>query len=93
MMSTRECGKLANPLFYSALIPTLASVVAIRAKSLRPLIAGLSLGFGGFLAYAAWSKAPGLAYLPFEFLAWPWLVVNAAVCLLISRAMLRKEAA
>ncbi len=86
-------GKLANPLFYSALIPVVASIVAIKAKSLRPLIAGLSLGFGGFLAYAAWSKAPGLAYLPFEFLALPWLVVNAVVCLLISRAMLRKEAA
>ncbi len=86
-------GKLANPLFYSALIPMVASIFAIKANSLRPLIAGLSLGFGGFLAYAAWSKAPGLAYLPFEFLALPWLLVNAAVCLLISRAMLRKEAA
>ncbi|MGA9520547.1 MAG: S8 family peptidase [Myxococcaceae bacterium] len=86
-------GKLANPLFYSALIPIVASVVALKAKSLRPLIGGLSLGFGGFLAYAAWSRAPGLAYLPFEFLAVPWLVLNAAVCLLITRAMVRKEAA
>jgi serine protease len=82
---------LANPLFYSALIPMLFSVVAISWRSLRPVAAGLALGFAGFLAYAAWAKSPPLAYLPFSFLAMPWLVVNALLCLLISRAMLRGE--
>ncbi|MDC0707323.1 S8 family serine peptidase [Stigmatella sp. ncwal1] len=85
-------GKLANPIFYSALFPLVLSLFAIKFRGLRPALGGLSLGFAGFLAYAAWSKAPGLAYMPFTFLAVPWLVVNTAVCLFIARAMLKKEA-
>jgi serine protease len=86
-------GRLANPLFYSALVPLVLSLVAIKAKGLRPLIAGLSLGFAAFLAYAAWAKAPALSYLPFTFLAIPWLLTNALLCLVVSRAMLKREAA
>lgn len=86
-------GKLANPLFYSALIPFIASIIAIKAKSFRPLIGGLALGFAGFLAYSAWANAPALAWMPFTFLATPWLVVNALLCLVITRAMLKKEVA
>ena len=85
-------GKLANPLFYSALIPVLR--LALRASSgraLRPVIGGLAIGFAGFLAYAALAKAPALAWLPFTFLAMPWLVVNTLVCLFVARAMLKKE--
>ncbi|HET9450127.1 MAG TPA: S8 family peptidase, partial [Aggregicoccus sp.] len=85
-------GKLANPLFYSALLPFLVSLVAIRVRWLRPVVGGLALGFAGFLSYAAWSRAPGLAYLPFAFLAVPWLVLNTLLCALIARAMLKKEA-
>ncbi|PTL77326.1 S8 family serine peptidase [Vitiosangium sp. GDMCC 1.1324] len=86
-------GKLANPLFYSSLIPLLLSFLAIKFKGIRPAIGGLSLGFAGFLTYAAWSKAPALAWMPFNFLALPWLVVNTLICLIIARAMLRKESA
>jgi serine protease len=85
-------GKLANPLFYSALLPFIVSLVAIRLRGLRPVVGGLALGFAGFLAYAAWSRAPGLAYMPFAFLAVPWLALNALCCTLIARAMLKKEA-
>ncbi len=86
-------GKMANPLFYSALIPLLLSFLAIKFQGLRGAIGGLALGFAGFLAYAAWAKAPALAWLPFSFLAMPWLVVNTFICLIIARAMLRKETA
>ncbi|MFE8599554.1 S8 family serine peptidase [Archangium violaceum] len=86
-------GKVANPLFYSSLIPLLLSFLAIKFKGLRSAIGGLALGFAGFLAYAAWSKAPSLAWMPFHFLALPWLVVNTFICLIIARAMLRKETA
>jgi len=84
-------GKMANPLFYSSLIPLLLSFLAIKFQGLRPAIGGLALGFAGFLAYAAWSKAPALAWMPFTFLALPWLVVNTFICLIIARAMLKKE--
>ncbi|MFY0522149.1 S8 family serine peptidase [Archangium gephyra] len=86
-------GKLANPLFYSSLIPLLLSFLAIKFQGLRSAIGGLALGFAGFLAYAAWSKAPALAWMPFHFLALPWLVINTFICLIIARAMLRKETA
>jgi serine protease len=84
-------GKLANPLFYSALLPLLLSFLAIKFQGMRSAIGGLSLGFAGFLAYAAWAKAPALAWMPFSFLAVPWLVINTFICLIIARAMLRKE--
>jgi len=84
-------GKMANPLFYSSLIPLLLSFLAIKYQGLRPAIGGLALGFAGFLSYAAWSKAPALAWMPFTFLALPWLVVNTFICLIIARAMLKRE--
>jgi serine protease len=86
-------GRTANPFFYSALIPLLGSFLAIGVKGLRPVLGGLSVGFAGFLAYAWWSKAPALAYLPFSFLAGPWLLINTFVCLFIARALLQKETA
>ena len=69
-------GKLANPLFYSALIPLVLSLAGHQVPGLRPAIGGLALGFAGFLGYAAWAKRPALAWMPFTFLAMPWLVVN-----------------
>ena len=77
---------------YSALIPGVATLLTFRWRALRPVVAGLSLGFAGFLLYAAWAKAPGIAYLPFTFLARPWLVLNGALAALVCRAMIRREA-
>jgi serine protease len=85
-------GALANPIIYSAAIPIVLSLVAISLKSIRNVVGGVAIGFAGILAYAAWSHAPALAWLPFTFLAMPWLVVNALICLFIARAMIRKEA-
>jgi len=84
-------GKLANPLFYSALIPVVASLLAVRFKGLRPVVGGLAIGFAGFLGYGAWAHAPALAWMPFKFLAMPWLVLNTLICLFVARALLRKE--
>ncbi|MBL8952362.1 MAG: S8 family serine peptidase [Myxococcaceae bacterium] len=86
-------GSLANPIVYSAAIPIVASFFAIKWKGLRPVIGGLSIGFAGILGYTIWAKAPALAWLPFTFLAIPWLAANALVCLFIARAMLKKEKA
>jgi len=83
--------RTVSPLFYSALIPLALSIVAIKFRGLRPALGGLAVGFAGFLAYTAWVKAPALAWMPFTFLARPWLVVNVLICLFIARAMLRRE--
>jgi serine protease len=84
-------GNLANPLVYSALIPIVMSVFAIGIKSIRPMVGGVAIGFASILAYTIWSQAPGLSWLPFKFLAIPWLGINALVCLFVARAMLKKE--
>jgi serine protease len=87
-------GRLAHPLFYSALIPVLVALPSMGWKRLRPVAAGVALGFAGFLAYAAWTRAPGLSWLPFHVLALPWLVSNALVCAVLARALLiRREKA
>ncbi|MEW6430754.1 MAG: S8 family peptidase [Myxococcota bacterium] len=86
-------GALANPLVYSAAVPIAASLFAIKWKGIRQAVGGLSIGFSAILAYSAWAHAPALAWLPFTFLAIPWLLGNALVCLFIARAMLKKETA
>jgi serine protease len=85
-------GSLANPLVYSALVPVALSLFAIKFRGLRAAVGGLAVGFAGILAYSAWANAPALDWMPFTFLAIPWLVGNALVCLFVARAMLRKEA-
>ncbi len=86
-------GTLANPLVYSAILPVVLSIIAIKVKGLRHAVGGLALGFASILAYTAWAKAPGLAWLPFTFLAIPWLAGNALLCLFVARAMLKRETA
>jgi serine protease len=85
-------GSLAHPAVYSAAIPIVLSLFAIKLKGWRPVVGGVALGFAGLLAYGAWAQSPPLAWLPFTFLAMPWLVVNALLCLFVARAMLRKAA-
>lgn len=84
-------GRTVSPLFYSALIPVLLSLPAIGWKGLRPAVGGLALGFAGFLAYSAWAGAPALSWMPFTFLAKPWLGFNTVLCIIVARAMLKKE--
>lgn len=86
-------GTLANPLVYSAILPVVLSIIAIKVKGMRHAVGGLALGFGSILAYTAWAKAPALAWLPFTFLALPWLAGNALICLFVARAMLKRETA
>jgi serine protease len=86
-------GTTANPIIYSAALPIVASLFAIKFKSFRPVAGGIAIGFAGILAYSAWAHAPALAWLPFTFIAIPFLVVNALVCLFIARAMLKRETA
>ncbi len=85
-------GATVNPLVYSALLPVALSLLAISQKGLRPVVGGLAIGFAALFGYSAWAGAPALGWLPFTFLAIPWLVGNALVCLFVSRAMLKTEA-
>jgi serine protease len=82
----------ASPIFYSALIPFVLSIVGYFWKASRSVMAGVAIGFAAFLAYCAWSGAPAIAWMPLRIIALPWLVVNLGICLIIGRALLRKEA-
>ena len=84
-------GSLANPIIYSAALPVVASLFAIKFKGIRPVVGGLAIGFASILGYTIWANAPALAWMPFKFLAIPWLAINAIICLFVSRAMLKKE--
>jgi serine protease len=84
-------GALASPVVYSAALPLVSSLLAIKLRGLRHPVGGLAIGFAAILGYAAWARAPALSWLPFTFLAIPWLVGNALTCLFIARAMLKKE--
>ena len=83
-------GSLANPLIYSSAIPVVASLFAIKFKEIRPVVGGLAIGFAAILGYTIWANAPALAWMPFTFLAIPWLAINGLICLFVSRAMLKK---
>jgi len=65
----------------------------VRWKAWRAAAGGLAIGFAAILAYSAWAHAPALAWLPFTFLALPWLGLNALVCLFLARALLKRETA
>ncbi|HEY8207009.1 MAG TPA: hypothetical protein VIG99_06000 [Myxococcaceae bacterium] len=82
----------ANPLFYSALVPAIASTLGMRWQGARRVIAGLCCGFGGTIAAAAWHGFPELSVLSARWASLPWLAVNAAVCCFIARAMFVAEA-
>jgi hypothetical protein len=82
----------ANPIFYSAVVPAIASIVGMRWQGARRVIAGLCCGFGGTIAAAAWHGWPELSVLSARWASLPWLAVNAAVCCFIARAMFVAEA-
>lgn len=80
----------ASPIFYSAAIPFLLAIVGYKWKTTRQILGGMCFGFASFLLYAAVTEAPGLAWLPFHFMALPWLLSNTVICLFLGRALVRK---
>jgi hypothetical protein len=85
-------GMDANPIFYSAVIPAIASLAGVRWSFARRAIAGLCCGFGGTMAAAAWHGWPELSVLTARWASLPWLVANVVACAFIARAMFVAEA-
>lgn len=83
----------ASPLFYSALFPLLFAFLGYRVPAMRQFAGGLSVGFAAFLAHAALSGAPGLQWMPFTFIAAPFLWSQVVLCLFMARALLMKREA
>ncbi len=80
---------LGNPLLLSAGIPLAGIALLAGARRLRPALGGLAFGVGGALALLAVTGALDVRFVP-DLLDRAWLVVNAAACLVLGRAVLRR---
>ncbi len=82
-------GFHGNPLFYSALIPLLATLFLYSKKGLRGILAGLSIGVGAHLLVHAVFRTVDIAWIP-NMLDSAWLYLNAGICFIAGYATLRK---
>jgi serine protease len=78
-----------NPLLFGALLPLGAVALLGGVRPLRGWIGGLCFGIAGALAVSALLGAMNVTFMP-DALDRAWLVVNAAVCALLGRAVMRR---
>jgi serine protease len=78
-----------NPLFYSALIPVLATLILYSKKGLRGVLAGLSIGVGAHLLVHGLFRTIDIHWVP-NMLDSAWLYLNAGICFITGYATLRK---
>jgi serine protease len=80
-----------HALFFSALIPMTLLAVGYGAPRLRAPLAGLAIGVSAHLVVHAVAPMMDIRYVPGTFgLDAIWLVLNAAICVLLARLALRK---
>ncbi len=75
---------------FSALIPLVIVALMLHLRKMQPLLVGLCLGTAAFLLIEAFWPTTTLALLP-SLLVGPWLVLNAAVVLVLGRQVARKR--
>ncbi|HEY0712597.1 MAG TPA: S8 family serine peptidase, partial [Polyangia bacterium] len=78
-----------NPLLWAALIPVAGAALLAGSTKLRGALAGLAFGVAGALAVVVLTGATNVSWIP-DLLDRPWLVVNAAACVLLGRTLLRR---
>ena len=78
-----------NPLLWGALLPFAAIAVLSGVARLRGVLAGLAFGIAGALAVAAVIGALDVTFIP-DVLDRAWLALNAGVCVLLGRFVLRR---
>ena len=85
-------GSHANPLFYSAVLPLLLAGLFGGSAKLRAPLAGLSVGIGAHLVYAALWRPADVAFIPGGAIGdGVWLLANAAVAFGIAYLVQRKK--
>ncbi len=78
-----------NPIFASALIPLACVALFYSVRTLRGVLAGLAIGFGGHLLFEIFSRTTGVRFVP-DFLDGAWLTANAALSFALGYATLRR---
>ena len=82
-------GSHGNLLFFSALAPLLAVAVGYGSKTLRPWLAGLSIGVAAHLVFHLVTRATNITWMP-DVLDPVWLGVNALVAGALAVLCLRR---
>jgi serine protease len=83
----------ANPIWLSALIPLVLVLVLYGKIGARGMLAGLSLGWAGYLLSHAFFRTVDVSFIPNVWggaLDSLWLLVNALVLAVAARAVLRR---
>jgi serine protease len=84
-------GAHANPLFYSALLPLLGTMLGYGSARLRGLIFGLSVGIAAHLGVALLLGSADVAWIPNLLgLDQLWLGANALACLGLAHLLARR---
>jgi serine protease len=80
-----------SALFFSALIPLVLLTVGYGVAKLRPVLAGIAIGFAAHLTFHAVVPVTDIRGVPNVFgLDAIWLLLNAAICVFLARVALRK---
>jgi serine protease len=81
-----------NPIFFSAAIPLLLTVLAYSMPRLRGLLFGFTVGVAGHLLFFACFDAVDIRWIPNVFaLDGIWLSANAVLCLGLASLIARKS--
>lgn len=75
---------------FSALVPLMAVALMLHFCKMQPLLVGLCLGTASFLLIEAFWPTTMIALLP-SVVAGPWLVLNAALALVLGRQVARRR--
>jgi hypothetical protein len=81
-------GASANPLFFSAPVPLLLSMVGYRSPPLRGVLAGLAVGYAAVLLARAFFWSAAVALLPPGFAPVLWLAPAPRARLLVGKGEL-----
>lgn len=75
-----------NPLFFSALLPVLLSLLTVDSRPLRAVTAGLSAGWAAHLLFAAATGSVAVMFVP-SLLSPLWLLANALFLVFLSTVL------
>jgi serine protease len=83
-------GGFGSPLWMSALVPVVLTLLLLRVQPLRGLLVGLSLGYAAVLLHGALALPTLLTDLPGgPWIDRLWLAVNAVIAMVLARRVSR----
>jgi len=75
-----------NPLFFSALVPVILSLLAVDIRPLRALVSGLSAGWAAHLLFATFSGTVAVMFMP-TLLGQLWMLGNGLFLIFLASVL------